>query len=70
MTTKCDRRELSVLEGQSGEKSVLSRVRDTLGRSRVVMSVQEFEVPSPRLERGTTCLEGRCSIQLSYEGVY
>ena len=33
------------------------------------MSVQEFEVPSPRLERGTTCLEGRCSIQLSYEGV-
>src|SRR5436190_8343855 len=22
---------------------------------------------SPRFERGTTCLEGRCSIQLSYE---
>ena len=22
---------------------------------------------SPRLERGTSCLEGRCSIQLSYE---
>ena len=26
----------------------------------------DFEVRLPRLERGTPCLEGRCSIQLSY----
>ena len=31
--------------------------------------LRDLEAPRPGLEPGTSCLEGRCSIQLSYRGL-
>ncbi len=35
----------------------------------MVLSPSQVVVIRPRLERGTVCLEGRCSIQLSYRTI-